>query len=249
MILCYHAVNPDWHDWLSIAPMDFERHAAWLSSRHTMHADALLDARARGASLRRPLAITFDDGFADLYTHALPIIQRFRLPVTIYLVAATLVEGQTVDWVDDPPANTTLETLTLEQIEEMAEAGVRFGSHTWSHPDLRDLDDAALDHELGRSREALGDLLGTPVTTLAYPRGLHNTMVRRAAHRAGYDFALSLPPGGPEPRDRYAVPRVGIGGSDSTRMLGVKSHPSSLRVRMSRGGALAGRLARLARGS
>ena len=234
MILCYHAVNPEWDDWLSVPPERFAEHVAWLAGQNALPLDELLEGRARRATLpRRPIAVTFDDGFADLYDHALPVVRRSGLPITIYLVVGTLVDGQPVNWVDTPPT-TTLTTLTLDQILEMQEAGVRFGSHTWSHPDLRTLSDRELDVELGRSREALADLLGAPVTTVAYPRGLHSAAVRRAAARAGYDFALSLPVGGPEPLGRYAVPRVGIGGGDGVRSLRVKAHPLALKVRLSR---------------
>lgn len=246
VILCYHAVNPHWRDWLSIPPAEFTNHAAWLARREPVDVRVLLDARSRGERpSRRVVAITFDDGFADLHEHALPILIRAGVPATVYLVAGTLVDGRPVDWVDDPPAG-GLRTLTIEQVHEMQAAGVTFGSHTWSHPDLRGLDDRELDHELRRSREALEDLLGERVDTLAYPRGLHDARVRRAAERAGYRFALSLPEG-PEHRGRYAVPRVGIGGQDGTLALSLKAHPLDLWLRMGPLSRLAGPAAELVR--
>ena len=246
MILCYHAVNPEWRDYLSVHPRDFVRHAAWLSRRRV---GTVTQAWQSGAGRSRVLALTFDDGFADLYAHAFPVLRAAGLPATVYLVAGTLVDGQAVDWVDTAPEGEPLATLSLDQILEMQEGGVAFGSHTWSHPDLTTVDDAGLDRELGRSREALEDLLGRPVPTLAYPRGRHDERVRRAAERAGYELALSLP-SGPEHTSRLAVPRVGVAGGDSTRALGVKARPAYLRLRTSRiepAVVRAGSLARRAR--
>ena len=247
MILCYHAVNPLWRDWLSIPPARFAEHVGWLADVGTVPLEQLLRARSRSWRFRRaPLALTFDDGFADLHEHALPILAERGVPATVYLVASTLVEDRAVDWVDDPPTTTTLETLDLDQIGEMRDAGIAFGSHTWSHPDLRTLTDGELDVELGRSKEALEDLLGEPVLTAAYPRGLHNARVRKAAARAGYEFALSLPPGGPEATERFAVPRIGVGADDGVATLRLKAHPLALRARMSRAHELGVRGARLA---
>ena len=87
--------------------------------------------------------------------------------------------------------------------------------------------------DLRRSREFLEDLLKTPVPFLAYPRGLHDDGVRRAARLAGYSHAFALPEG-PERVDEYAVPRVGIHRGNGTRTLAVKSHRRYLDVRHSR---------------
>ena len=76
--------------------------------------------------------------------------------------------------------------------------------------------------DLRRSREFLEDLLNGPVPFLAYPRGLHDEGVRRAARRAGYSHGFALPEG-PERVDEYAVPRVGIHRGNGTRTLAVKS--------------------------
>lgn len=240
MILCYHAVNPDWQDWLSVPPEAFAAHVDWLARHRLAHVEAAAEGADRGPLRRRPIAITFDDGFADLFDYALPIIRSYSLPATVYLVAGTLFDGQPVDWVDTPPTGAPLRTLSADQIAEMREAGVRFGSHTWTHPDLTTLDDAALDRELRDSREALSDLIGARVTTVAYPRGRHDEQVRRATRRAGYEFGLALPIAR-EPASRFAVPRVGIGGGDGVAALRIKSNPAFLSLRHSRVGAAAGR--------
>jgi peptidoglycan/xylan/chitin deacetylase (PgdA/CDA1 family) len=152
----------------------------------------------------------------------------------MFLVAQTLTpEGQAVDWVDDPGTE-PLRTLTLDQVLEMQDAGVEFQSHSWAHRDLTALSFDDCVRDLRDSRELLSDLLGRPVTQLAYPRGLHNAQVRKAAERAGYGYAFALPVS-PEEPTRFAVPRVGIwraNGSMTVRLkvsrpyLGLRTSPT-----------------------
>src|SRR5205807_4952068 len=116
-------------------------------------------------------ALGFDDGFADVYTYALPILRRSRLPATVFIVAQTLTSGgRAVDWVDDPPS-WPLETLSREQILEMRAAGISFGSHSFSHRDLTTLTEDECVRDLRTSREVLEAILGEAIRLLAYPRG------------------------------------------------------------------------------
>jgi peptidoglycan/xylan/chitin deacetylase (PgdA/CDA1 family) len=148
----------------------------------------------------------------------------------VFVVADTLTpEGRTVDWVDDPPS-AGLRTLSRDQILEMREAGVRFGSHSDRHRDLPTLSDEECLRDLRASRELLEDLLGEPVPLLAYPRGLHDARVRLAAERAGYAHAFTLP----ETRETYgpyAIPRVGIYPGNGPRGLRAKTSRWYLAVR------------------
>jgi peptidoglycan/xylan/chitin deacetylase (PgdA/CDA1 family) len=115
----------------------------------------------------------------------------------------------------------------------MQEEGVTFGSHSYSHHDLTTLGEKECERDLRESRELLEDLLGRPVAFLAYPFGHHDRKVRRAAERAGFSHAFSLPEGR-EPTGRYAVPRVVVvpgNGAISLRIkastwyLDVRAHP------------------------
>jgi peptidoglycan/xylan/chitin deacetylase (PgdA/CDA1 family) len=187
--------------------------------------------------------MTFDDGFTGVLEHALPVIRQYRLPVTVFLVAQTLTdEGLPVHWVRTPPA-WTIETLTRDQVLELRDAGVDLQSHSWAHRDLPDLGYDACVDDLRQSRELLEDLLGDRVTHLAYPRGLHDAQVRRAAEQAGYSHAYSLPEGR-ESVGPYAVPRVGINRGNGVATLAVKSARPYLPVRHGPAGAAARRVAR-----
>lgn len=234
-ILCYHSVDPDWSSGLSVSPTTFSRHCEWLGrNRHVV--DLTQAVTSLDSSCRLPrgtLALTFDDGFASLHEHAFPALVRHRLPATVFLVAETLTpRGRAVDWVDDPPPY-ELKTLTLDQIHEMREAGVRFGSHSYSHSTLVDLTEEQCEHDLRASREVLEGVLNEPIRLLAYPRGRHDAIVRRAAQRTGFSHALSLP----ESREsigRYAIPRVGVFRGNGDVALSVKCSRGYVALRSSR---------------
>jgi peptidoglycan/xylan/chitin deacetylase (PgdA/CDA1 family) len=234
-ILCYHAVDPAWRSVLSVSPEEFERHCAWLRRNRTVAPLEEIVGRmdSGGRPRRGTTALTFDDGFASVFHHAFPTLRRHGLPATMFVVAETLTPmGRAVDWVDDPPSQ-TLATLTREQVLEMRDAGIRFGSHSYRHADLPSLTEEECIHDLRASRELLEDLLSRPVPFLAYPRGLHDERVRRAAQRASFTHAFSLPEAR-EPSGPFAVPRVGVYPGNGVRGLRIKTSPWYLSLRTSR---------------
>jgi len=234
-LLCYHAVEPGWRSPLAVDPSVFAAQCAYLARRRTV---LPLDVAVSGLGRRWTLphgttAITFDDGFASVLEHALPVLTRYGLPATVFVVAETLTpSGRPVDWVDTPPPY-PMSTLTADQLRELDASGVRVESHSFSHHDLTQLSERECTEDLLRSRELLEDLLGRPVRHLAYPRGRHAPHVRRAAERAGYGHAFSLPES-TEHTGRYAVPRVGVFDWNSARVVGVKTSPAYLHLRTGR---------------
>jgi peptidoglycan/xylan/chitin deacetylase (PgdA/CDA1 family) len=247
-ILCYHSVDPAWESPLAVRPEEFEVHCRWLARHRTVVplADAVGHLDPAGRLPRGWAVITFDDGFSGVLEHALPVLDRYGLPATVFLVAATLTdEGLDPRWVRTPPP-WPLTTLSRADVREMQGRGVDFQSHSWAHLDLVGLDHDRCVDDLRTSRTALEDVLGRPVSHLAYPRGLHNADVRRAAEQAGYSHAYSLPEG-KEPAGRYAVPRVGVHRGNGRAVLAAKCSPSYLPVRNGAAGTLARRIRRVAR--
>jgi peptidoglycan/xylan/chitin deacetylase (PgdA/CDA1 family) len=244
-ILCYHSVDPAWESPLASRPAEFEAHCRWLARHRTVvplgEAAGRLDRSGRLPS--GLAAITFDDGFTGVLEHALPVLRRHGLPATVFLVAQTLTDdGLSPVWVRTPPP-WPLTTLTLDQVLELRDAGVDLQSHSWAHRDLVELGYDACVEDLRTSKELLEDLLGAAVSHLAYPRGLHDADVRRAAERAGYTHAYALPEGREEPGP-YAVPRVGIHRGNDTRTLAVKCARAYLPLRHGPVGSVARRVAR-----
>ena len=208
-ILCYHTVDPSWSDPLAVTPAELVRQCRWLARRRdVIDLDAATAARASRAG-GRTVALTFDDGFAGVFDFALPILRRFGFPFAVFVVTRTLTDPDApVDWIDQPP-DPPPTTMTLEQLLELRESGATIASHSHTHRVLPALTEAECLEDLRTSREVLESLLGRPVPHVAYPRGLHDAKVRRAAARAGFTAGFSLP-NGRETARPFAVPRVGI---------------------------------------
>ncbi len=233
-ILCYHDLDASWDSPISVDPKAFAHQIAWLAShRRVVPVGEAVRMMDRTGGLPAGIAsITFDDGFVSSYEHAMPILTRHKVPATFFVVAATLAGADTVmDWVKD--ASVPRRALSAAQILELVDAGFEIGSHSNTHRDLTTLDESEVVADLRRSREALEDLIGRPVTMLAYPGGRHDERVRRAARTVGFEqsFAMAdadLPKGLPD-----AIPRVGVYRRDGTAILVAKTSPWFWRMRNS----------------
>lgn len=211
-VLCYHSIACGWSEPLSIEPADFERQCALLARRGgVVPLAAVADRIAAGAPLPAGASVlTFDDGFADFAEFAVPIMARHGLPATMYVVAGSITEqGVPVNWVTGVAPEDAPALLSVAQIRELHAEGWSFGSHSMRHADLPTLTEAECLVDLTESRELLSDLLGEAVTSCAYPFGRHAPHVRRAAEKAGYQFALALPDAAEE-AGPFAVARTGV---------------------------------------
>ncbi len=210
-------------------PDAFEEHCRWLARRRDVSdLSAAADRTDRSGRLPgRAVALTFDDGFAALVRYALPALLGHRLPATVFLVAGTLTGGPSGPVSEGPSA-----TLAVEQVLEMKDAGIRFGSHGYRHVDLTRLSEEECRRDLQESRDILESLLSQPVPFLAYPGGHHSEQVRRAARLAGFTHAFAMV------RDRqpvtpHSIPRVGVYRGDGPLALAVKTSRWYLPVRRS----------------
>jgi peptidoglycan/xylan/chitin deacetylase (PgdA/CDA1 family) len=202
VVLCYHGVNEagDAGDPRRIvtSPRHFEAHLVHLRRRGYRFRTAgelLADERPR----RGTAVLTFDDGFADALDVVVPILRRHGLRATFYLNPGLL--GGRHELVRGAAGR----LLDADGARALHAAGMELGSHGMTHADLRTLDDAALADELVASRDAIERLTGAPCRTLAYPFGLHDARVARAAATAGYRLAFAWVPG---PWRPLAAPRL-----------------------------------------
>jgi peptidoglycan/xylan/chitin deacetylase (PgdA/CDA1 family) len=154
----------------------------------------------------KAVVITFDDGFRNVYEHALPVLQEYRFPATVFLV--TDYCEKTNSWPGQPPSITRQPLLRWSQVREMSEAGLAFGSHTCTHPDLRRLPSQTAERELASSKKIIEDRTGRPADTFAYPYGSYDGDVMRLA-RAHFQLACSTILGFVKPQsDPFALERL-----------------------------------------
>lgn len=138
---------------------------------------------------RKPVIITFDDGYEDTFTTAFPLLREYGMTAVVFIVADPSIRSNA--W-DDGRDITPANLMSSRQILEMHDAGIEIGSHSLTHPDLTALDRDAAWTEISRSRMLLEMMLNAPVRTFSYPYGLLNDALRAMVVDAGYDFACGV---------------------------------------------------------
>lgn len=155
----------------------------------------------------RSFAITFDDGYRDNYTAALPILKRHGFTATIFLVADQIGGANT--W--DEPGGDPL--MTWDEIRTMRGEGIDFGSHTRTHASLSTIPEEQAAWEIGTSKQIIEDGLGGPIALLAYPYERYTPAVQRITGQCGYLGACGSPR---LPENRYNLWRRQIFGPTDT---------------------------------
>jgi peptidoglycan/xylan/chitin deacetylase (PgdA/CDA1 family) len=220
-ILMYHLINvakpsaPAATRRLTVTPADFAAQMTWLN-RHgyrTITQRELLGAmRGRRSLGPKPILITFDDGYRDVFFKASPVLLRLRMRATAYVITGRVSGG-------DPSF------LTWPLLHALERRGIEIGSHTISHADLTALSERQALKELVRSRTALEKALGHPVPWLAYPFGRCNARVERLAARAGYALAVTTQHGmNQSTRRPLELRRLRIADSTGVRGLAAMLH-------------------------
>jgi peptidoglycan/xylan/chitin deacetylase (PgdA/CDA1 family) len=188
----------------------------WLAALgyQTIDMDALVRARTgRGSLPRRPVLITFDDGFQGCADHAVPVLRTHGFTAVIYLVAGLM--GETSRWML-PELGLELSLMTWDTARALAAEGFQCGAHTVTHPRLAGLDPARCRAELLDARKRLEDELGRPTIHLAYPFGSYDRAAQAIAADAGYVTACSTRAGlSAADDDLLALHRLTIYGHDS----------------------------------
>jgi peptidoglycan/xylan/chitin deacetylase (PgdA/CDA1 family) len=212
LVLCYHAVSGEWRSELSVTPAQLEAQLAFLLDRG-YHAVTFHEALTASPAAKT-LAVTFDDGFRSTSVNGLRVLSRLGIPGTVFVVTEFVGKRGPMSWpgVDQwigGRYESELVSASWSELGELAGAGWEIGSHTCTHPHLTRCDDGALERELVASRARCEDELGRSCLSLAYPFGDYDARVERAAGRAGYATACTLPDrlqqGGP-----LARPRIGV---------------------------------------
>ena len=206
-ILTFHALE-DQSSVLSFPPDTFRRAMARLHAggfRALGLREVLERLRRRDPFPPRAFALTFDDGYRSVYAEAFPVLARYGMPATVFLTPGDGPRGAPLERLTSLQGRTM---LSWDEIREMQRAGIAFGAHTLTHPDLTRLPADAVEHEICASKSRIAEALGTEVDLFAYPYGRHDTRCRAIVSR-NFSGACSDRLGLVTARsDAFALPRV-----------------------------------------
>jgi peptidoglycan/xylan/chitin deacetylase (PgdA/CDA1 family) len=209
-ILMYHVLGvpapsqpyPD----LFVKPADLAAQLRWLAGNgyHAVTLGQVFRYWRQAAPLpRKPVVLSFDDGYLSDYTVARPALQRYGWPGVLNLVVANVAPGD----------------ITGAQVQALIAAGWEIDAHTISHVDLTGLGAAQLRREVGGSRVMLRHMFGQPVDFFCYPAGRYDAQVITAVRAAGYLGATTVNPGLGQPTQPYTLDRIRVDYGDGVSGL------------------------------
>lgn len=186
-ILMYHYIgsipldqkNNAFRKDLTVSKDSFEAQLKWLKEKgftaiYFTNLLRFLNAEKEISLPKKPVVLSFDDGYEDAYTEAFPVLKKYGFRGAFAIITGKIgQEGY----------------LTWEQILEMKKAGMEFLSHSVSHMDLRTLSNKTLGEELTQSKKILEEKLSAPIIGFVYPAGKYNQRIIEAVKKAGYKAA------------------------------------------------------------
>ncbi len=201
VVLMYHRIRDDGKDPdMAVSSETFRKQLAYLKKHFQV---VSLEEFMRGLETKQvkdTVTITFDDGYEDNYLQAYPILRELDMPATVFLISG---ESDLYE-----------EMLTMEQIRQMQQHKILFGSHTISHPILTELDRETAFKEIAGSKRDLEEKLKNSVHFFAYPKGKRyhfNDAIKALVKEAGYEAAFCTENGYVEKdSDRFEIRRIGI---------------------------------------
>jgi peptidoglycan/xylan/chitin deacetylase (PgdA/CDA1 family) len=193
-ILTYHQIAPappkgTPYRSLVVAPIDFARQMAWLKllGYRGLSMPALMPY-LRGERQGKVVGITFDDGYLNNLTHALPVLQRQGFSATCYAVSQRLGQNNVWDREVGIPASPL---MTVEQLKQWIQGGQDVGAHTRHHVHLPQLSAAECEDEIALCKSELEASLGVPVAHFCYPYGDYTPAHAAMVQQAGFESATT----------------------------------------------------------
>lgn len=194
---------------LNIPPFIFEKQLKTLITAHynfiTMReVGEYLDGKRELPS--KPVVLTFDDGYGDFYSDVYPILKKYNVPATEYVISGVLDKRN---------------YMTTDEVVDIKKSGlVEIGAHTVHHPALGKMDSEAAFREIEGSKKMLESLVGGEVVSFAYPYGSYNDESPKLAEQAGFTTAVTTKKGlEVNQKNRYLLFRIRPGYSTGDGLI------------------------------
>ena len=176
VVVAFHRVqDTERPEGLTVSVRMFEQYCRFFKQHFRVVPLRDLVARLeRGTTLRRELAITFDDGYLDNHDNAAPVLERFGLPATFFVVSQWMGTDVVPWW--DRAENVRYPWMTWEHVRSLHRRGFDVGAHTRTHVDLGLVESHEAQREILGARHELERQLGAPVELFAYPYGRRDNL-------------------------------------------------------------------------
>lgn len=216
-ILMYHRIADVPTDRNCVSPEQFALQMSYLHTHGytTISPQQLYEYFIHSRSLPpKPVLLTFDDGYRDNFTEALPILKKYQMKATVFPIS---------DWVgtDNTWENFGKEltkTMTWRELALWQEAGMSIYPHTANHPFLPNCNSSYMYQEMASCRDKLMDKLHSDMDYFCYPYGCFNEEVIRCARKIGYKMGFAIFENVPVWKlDLMKLPRLQISGRQSLR--------------------------------
>lgn len=196
-ILMYHSISDDAENGVhpyyrtATSPQRFAAQIKYLHDngyRTASLTETVRHVQGQPAVTDKRVVVTFDDGYRDFYRQAFPVLNQYGFSATVFLPTASIG--------DKPVSFKGKDCLTWAEVRELNRHGILFGSHTVTHPQLRELSAPAINEEITESRKTIEEKLGCAVDSFAYPYAFPQTdadfkkMLREMLRTAGYQTGV-----------------------------------------------------------
>jgi peptidoglycan/xylan/chitin deacetylase (PgdA/CDA1 family) len=173
-VLYYHEVVPkgQGYTYQKIEEDEFEQQLKYLKD-HGYTTISFKEADTNISKIKKPIIITFDDGFRTVYRYAYPLLQKYAMKATLFLAPKYIDENN--DYY-----------LSWDMVREMStKGGIEIGSHTYTHIDMRSLDKENLLEEFRQADSSIKRETGIKSKVICFPYGVFNIQTIRALNEYG----------------------------------------------------------------
>ena len=232
-ILMYHSISNDQE--LGVSPyyrtvtsplrfaeqMHILRNLGWRARNLRDGLTALANSTSKPGE--KAVVLTFDDGFRDFYTAAMPVLDELGFSATMYLSTGLIGDSKGRGCLHGR------QCLSWSEVRELNALGVEFGSHTVNHPELVNLSWSEIESEIRSSKSEIENQLGRGITGFAYPYAFPRAnkafvmRMRNALEAAGYETCVTTEIGLTAPDDDlFYLKRLPVNQGDDPKLLTAK---------------------------
>jgi peptidoglycan/xylan/chitin deacetylase (PgdA/CDA1 family) len=163
---------------------------------------------------RKPVIITFDDGYLDTYRLAVPLLKEYGMRAVVFVIGDRSIKTNV--WDDNRSDISKAALMNTDQIVEIHQDGFEIGVHTLTHSALTDMPDEDCIEEIKNAKTVLEAVTGSTIYSFSYPYGKVNRRIKKYVFESGYQYACSVFSGPPRfGDDPLEIRRITVSGRTS----------------------------------